>query len=321
MRILVTGALGYMGQHLCWTLCEDQNVELHGSYRTKRFHASDKRCQLHQLDLDDAGATTKLIQHLQPHQIYHLAGNIHAGRTTGSDVRTSWNDNLIGTLNLFDACVTAKLSPHIVLASTGAIYGESIDGQPVSETSVLRPLNTYAASKAASDLAGYQYWKTHRMPVVRARLFNYLGPGQDENTALSRFAYHLARLERIDASPAILHVGNLDAERDFTDIADLVRALMLLMELGEPGEAYNVACGVSHPMRWYLDELIKQVRIPIEVRIDPTLIRTAEAQRLQVDISKLQALTGWKPTVPLHQTLAAMMETCRATVAKEGSTR
>jgi len=309
-----------VGQHLCWTLCEDQGVELHGTYRSNRFHASDKRCQLHQLDLNDAGATARFIQDLQPQQICHLAGNIHAGRTTGTDVRASWNDNLLGTLNLFDACIGTNLVPRIVLASTGAIYGESIDGKAITETTELRPLNAYAASKAAADLAGHQYWKANRLPIVRARLFNYLGAGQDESTALSRFAYQLARLERNNASPAILNVGNLDAERDFIDIADLVRALMLLMERGAPGEAYNVASGVSHPMRWYLDELIKQVRIPVEVRTDPTLIRTAEAQRLQVDISKLEALTGWKPTVSMHQTLEAMMITCREVVAIEGRT-
>ncbi|HQR09265.1 MAG TPA: GDP-mannose 4,6-dehydratase [Gemmatales bacterium] len=317
VRILVTGAHGYVGQHVCWTLCEDLSVELHGTYRTKRL-AVDKRCQLHQLDLTNAAAIAKLIAKLQPDQIYHLAGNIHAGRATGKEARASWNDNLQGTLNLCDACVEAKLRPRIVLASTGAIYGESTDGQAITESTELRPLNAYAASKAAADLAGHQYWKTHGLPVVRARLFNYLGAGQDESTALSRFAYQLARLERSNFSPAILNVGNLDAERDFIDIADLVRALMLLMERGEPGEGYNIASGVSHPMRWYLDELIKQVRIPIEVRTDPTLIRTAEAQRLQVDISKLQALTGWKPTVPLHQTLTAMMITCREVVAIQG---
>src|SRR4029077_18258672 len=166
------------------------------------------------------------------------------------------------------------------------------------------------------DMFSSKCWVEDGLPIIRARLFNYLGPGQDEQTALSRFAHELARLERPKASPPILNVGNLDAERDFTDIADLIRALMLLMEQGVPGEAYNVASGISHPMRWYLDELVKQVHVSVEVRTDPTLLRTAEAQRLQVDISKLQTRTGWKPTVPLHQTLAAMLETCRATVAK-----
>lgn len=317
VRILVTGALGYVGQHLCWTLVEDRRVELHGTYRTRPIHASDKRCQLHQLDLNDASATSKLISKLQPHQVYHLAGNIHAGRTTGSDARTSWNDNLLATLNLFDACIQAQLTPRIVLAGTGAVYGESTDGQPITETTELRPLNAYAASKAAADLAGYQYWKTHQIPIIRARLFNYLGPGQDESTALSRFAYQLARLERAKAQPAQLHVGNLNAERDFTDIADLVGALILLMERAQPGEDYNIASGISQPMKWYLNELIKQIPIPIEVNTDPTLLRSAEAQRLQVDISKIQTHTGWKPTIPLHQTLSSMMITCRDVVAIE----
>lgn len=318
VRILVTGALGCVGQYLCWALVEDQGVELHGTYRTKHIHAADKRCRLHQLDLTDAAATAKLIHKLQPQQIYHLAGNIHAGRTTSSDARTSWNDNLLATLNLFDACVAAKLTPRIVQASTGAIYGESTDGKPITESTELRPLNAYAASKAAADLAGHQYWKTHQLPVIRARLFNYLSPGQDESTAISRFGCQLARLERANAQPAILQVGNLDAERDFTDIADLVRALILLMKQGEPGEAYNVARGISHPMSWYLNELIHLVRIPIEVQTDLALFRPAEAQKLRVDISKLQSQTGWKPASDLKELMAMMMIVCRDVVADEG---
>jgi GDP-4-dehydro-6-deoxy-D-mannose reductase len=315
VRILVTGALGYMGQYLCRVLCEIQGVELHGTYRTARQHSLSQRMTLHHLDLSDQLSTIDLINRVQPEQIYHLAGNIQAGRGIDTLDAAADRDNLEATLNLYRACLRLKKLPKIVFASTGAVYGQSTDA--MTETLTLEPLNAYAASKAAADMLGSTYWEKNGLPIINARLFNYLGPGQDEQTALSRFAHELARLERSNASPAILNVGNLDAERDFTDIADLVSALMLLMERGEPGEAYNVASGVSHPMRWYLDELIKQVRIPVVVRTDPTLVRTAEAQRLLVDISKLQALTGWKPTVPLHQTLAAMMETCRATVAKE----
>ncbi|MFT3879725.1 MAG: GDP-mannose 4,6-dehydratase [Gemmatales bacterium] len=308
-----------MGQYLCRTLSEDHGNELHGTYRTARPHSLSQSVTLHQIDLCDQLPTIDLINRVQPEQIYHLAGNIQAGRGTDLHDPVAARDNFSATLFLYMACLRLKKLPKIVLASTGAVYGQPAG--IMTETLPLKPLNAYAHSKAGADMLSSKCWVEDGLPVVRTRLFNYLGPGQDEQTALSRFAHELARLERSNASPAILNVGNLDAERDFTDIDDLVRALRLLMKLGEPGEAYNVASGVSRPMRWYLDELIKQVRIPIEVRTDPTLIRTAEAQRLQVDISKLQTLTGWKPTLPLHQTLAAMMETCRATVAKEGKTR
>jgi GDP-4-dehydro-6-deoxy-D-mannose reductase len=318
VRILVTGALGYVGRHLSQVLLLRNDIELHGTYRTTKHHSLSPRMTLHHIDLCGQLPTTDLINGLQPEKIYHLAGNIQASRGIDRRDPAAERDNFGATLNLYRACLRLTKLPKIVFTSTGAVYGQSAG--IITETLTLKPLNAYAASKATADMFSSKCWVEDGLPVVRARLFNYLGPGQDEQTALSRFAHELARLERRKASPAILNVGNLDAERDFTDIADLVRALMLLMEQGEPGEAYNVASGISHPMRWYLDELIKQVRLPVEVRTDPTLLRTAEAQRLQVDISKLQGQTGWKPTIPLHQTLAAMMETCRATVAKEGRT-
>ncbi len=288
-------------------------MELHGTYRTVRHHSLSQRMTLHHIDLCGQLPTTDLINRVQPEHIYHLAGNIQASRGIDRRDPAAERDNFGATLNLYRACLRLTKLPKIVFASTGAVYGQSAG--IMTETLTLNPLNAYAASKAVADMFSSKCWVEDGLPVIRARLFNYLGPGQDEQTALSRFAHELARLERSNASPAILNVGNLDAERDFTDIADLVRALMLLMERGEPGEAYNVASGISHPMKRYLNELIKQIPIPIEVNTDPTLLRSAEAQRLQVDISKLQAHTEWKPMIPLQQTLSSMMITCRDVVA------
>lgn len=310
VRILVTGALGYVGQHLCRALSLHQNIELHGTYRLKRSSSLPASVHLHPLDLTNTQATNALLQELQPHQVYHLAGNIRAGRTRQTDSHAAWQDNLHATLHLYDACATISPLPCIVFVSTGAIYGEA--NGIITEATPLQPLSPYAASKAAADLASYQYWRTHHLPIVRARLFNYLGPGQDEETALARFAKELVAMERLNQPPAVLTVGNLQAERDFTDIADVVRALCLLMEQGAPGEAYNIATGVSHPMKWYLDRLIELVTMPVEVVMDQTMQRRAEAVHLQVDVSKIKQATGWVPGVTVGESLMSLLQSFRS---------
>lgn len=321
MRILITGAGGYVGRHLLQTLLLSPARELHGTYRTIPSYSLPAGCTWHQVDLNSLLACHELIKSVQPEQIYHLAGNIRAGRASDADAKAAWHDNLQATINLYESCIRDGVFPRIVFVSTGAIYGDTSGNAPLTEDSPLHPVTHYAKSKAEADRLSGTYWTKSQLPVIRARLFNYLGPGQDEQTALSRFGYDLARLELKQANPAVLHVGNLQAERDFTDITDVVRALTLLMQHGQPGEAYNVASGISYPMRWYVKEMIKMVSIPIEVRSDRQLFRHAETQRLQVDISKLQWCTGWRTTVKIQDSLRTLLDSCRATVASEVQSR
>lgn len=294
VRILVTGATGCLGRHLCQALQQRPSSEILAASRSI-------------LNLRDFEQTQCVVQQFQPQQIYHLAGNIHAGRGSNTSHRDAWEDNLTGTLNLLDACLTLSEKPRVLFASTGAIYGETA-GKLITETTPLQPLNSYAASKAAADLAVFQYWASFGLPTVRARLFNYVAADQDDSTALSRFTRQLQELKQqpVTATVSVLKTGSLDAERDFLDVADMVEAMMLLMEHGQPGEAYNVASGTSQPMRWYLDRLIALSGMQVKVESTPDPLRR-EAQRLQVDVSKLQMLTGWKVQVKIEESLGGLL--------------
>ena len=309
VRILITGALGYLGQQLCWPLLERPEFDLHGTFRTMRPHHHWSRLALQQVDLSDEQAACRLIEHVKPAQVYHLAGNVRAGRKDHGDADAAYRDNLQATQNLYNACLRLSTKPRIVHAGSGAIYGQ-VDGV-ISEASPLAPLNPYGDSKAAADALGQQFFAMHQLPVIRARIFNFLGLGQTDETAIGRFVNGLLALERERPRPAVFRVGNLQAERDFLHVSDVVSALVLLMEKGVPGEAYNVASGTSHPMQWYLDRLLEHFPIPVAVEYDEKLGGRPEAVRLRVDISKLQGHTGWKPAVGLEQALASMMDFCR----------
>jgi GDP-4-dehydro-6-deoxy-D-mannose reductase len=306
LRVLITGVTGFAGRFLADYLRSQQGTELHGITRSS---IEIPHVQLHQADLLDPDALRSILWLVQPVQIYHLAAYTDAGGSF-RDARRVWDANLTATLNLYDACLS-ELShrPRILYVSSGAVYGEAED-QPITERTPLRPNSPYAASKAAADLASFQYWVADRLAILRVRPFNQVGPGQSTNFALARFAQQLVRIERGEAEP-VLRVGNLGAERDFTDVRDMIQAFALLMASGEPGEVYNAASGTSHTMQRYLDHLLAHLKLPVTLETDPKLLRPVEAQRLQVDISKLRLATDWSPSISLDQSLLDLFSATR----------
>ncbi len=303
-RILITGARGYLGQHLFQHLASSPQNDVHGTYRS----ASQPLPNHHQLDLTDAAATSALLQQLQPDQIYHTAGNL-GGRHGVVDATTIWNDNLHATLHLYEASLKLKTMPRILFVSSGSIYGQH--NGLINESTPLQPGSIYAASKAAADLASYTYWRSLGLPIIRARLFNYVGALLPETTALGSFAHRIVRLEQLNQTPAILEVGNLTAERDYLPIHDVISAFTLLMEKGTPGEAYNLASGISHPMQWYLDQLLIHARLPITIQQDVSRMRLSETVKLQVDISKLSSETGFQPREKVEGMLPLLLDSYR----------
>jgi GDP-4-dehydro-6-deoxy-D-mannose reductase len=297
--ILVTGASGYLGSHLLDHL-RRQPVTLHATYRTQ--HPEMAGTTWHLVDLRQPVSTTELVQLVQPSQIYHLAGNIRAGRTH-ADSLSAWQDNLHATLHLYEACLKLSFKPRIVFVSSGAIYGQQLG--LITEETLLAPLSPYAASKAAADLVSYQYATSQSLPIIRARLFNYLGPGLGSETALGRFTHELVRLERLGSQPAVLETGSLDAERDYLHIRDVVSGLTFLMDGGNAGEAYHLASGNSLTMRWSLEQLLSHIRIPVTIRqLDQ---QRAEAMTLQVSSTKLRSL-GWNSTITIENGLREMID-------------
>ncbi|HMO35487.1 MAG TPA: NAD(P)-dependent oxidoreductase, partial [Gemmatales bacterium] len=244
------------------------------------------------------------IQHLKPAQIYHIAGNI-GGRHTTHDPQQIWADNLHATLNLYEACLQASCRPRILYLSSGAVYGEQ-PGELV-ETLPLLPKSIYAASKAAADLASYTYFIQKGLPILRVRLFNYLGPDLPASTALGRFIHELSRFHAEDTSNLELTVGNLSSERDYLDINDAITALTQLMEQGQPGEAYNLARGISKPMSWYLQQLTSMCAKSVRILEDPHQLRHHDTFRLQVNIDKLSHTCSWKPAISIEESLKNCM--------------
>lgn len=318
MKVLITGITGFAGSHLAdFILAEHPDVQVYGMirWRSRReniSHLQDK-VELVEADLKDAVSMKKCLDQVRPDRIFHLAAQ--------SFVPTSWtcpsetfSINSIGQINLFEAALSLRLKPLIQIAGSSEEYGlVHEDEVPMKETNPLRPLSPYAVSKVAQDLLAYQYHQSYGLPVVRTRGFNHTGPRRGEVFICSNFAHQIAEIESGKRKP-VIHVGNLEAQRDFTDVRDMVRAYWLSLEKGKPGDVYNIGSGTAYKIKDILDMLLSMTDSRVEVKVDPSRLRPSDVPILLADSSKFRRVTGWEPQFRFSQSLEDLLNHWRERV-------
>lgn len=312
MRILVTGASGFVGKHLTKQLKQTlPHAEIHGTTLIPEPDVEEVR--YHPLDLCQSLQVDTLLRELQPEQIYHLAGQASIDLSF-KDPWGTFEANVQGTLHLLNACRHLAYAPRILVITSAEIYGKiRPQDLPLTEETPLRPANPYSVSKVSQDLLAQQFFFTYDLPIVRARPFNHLGAGQSEHFVATAFAMQIARIEAGLQSP-IIRVGNLNSSRDFTNVRDIVRAYTLLMQQGEVGQAYNIASGKTHTIQALLDTLLSFCAKKIDVQVDPSRLRPSDVPIISVNCERLHATTGWQPQISFEDTLREVLEDCRQRV-------
>lgn len=318
MKILVTGIAGFAGSHLAAYLTEQPDLCIHGIIHrhAERIQHLHPLLTLHQADLRDGERVDEIIRLVQPDQLIHLAA--------WSDVGGSWRQpwvvyeaNIHSQLNLLESVRHHSPACRVLVTTSNEVYGlVRAEDLPIHEAMPLRPNSPYGVSKATQDLMAQQYWFSYGMPVVRARSFNHIGPGQSDTFVASAFARQIAEIETGRRDP-VLKVGNLAAERDFTDVRDMATAYWALLESGQAGEAYNVGSGQSRSIRWILDTLLSFSRAAITVEPDPDRLRPSDVLRSVCDNRKLVAATDWQPQRDLRQTLNDILNDWRTQIAAQ----
>lgn len=312
MKVLITGITGFAGSHLAeYILREKSDTEIYGIIRWRsrmdNINHIRRYLKLVEADLRDFSSVVSILECIKPDYIFHLAAQ--------SFVPTSWlapsetiTTNIIGQLNIFEAIRHLKLDPKIHLACSSEEYGLVYpDELPIKETNPLRPLSPYAVSKVGQDLLGYQYFKSYGMRIIRTRGFNHTGPRRGEVFVTSNFAKQIAEIELKRREP-IIFVGNLEAQRDFTDVRDMVRGYWLSLEKGQPGEVYNISSGKAYSIHQILYNLLEYTDIKVEIKVDPNRLRPSDVPILIGDNSKFVNATGWQPTIPFSQTLQDLLD-------------
>ena len=293
MRAFVTGAGGFVGGHLVRALRERGDFVMATS-----LHAGPG---IGALDVRDSEAGHALLDQARPDVIFHLAGQASVRMAIDRPFET-YELNVMGTAGILEAIRRHGEPVRLILASSAEVYGVGREEEmPLRESIVPRPGSDYGAAKVGAEAAVLAAWRTRKIPTIVARTFNQLGPGQSGNFMLPSWALQLARIAR-GAEPKLL-VGDVDVLRDLIDVRDAVQAYIALAELGKPGEIYNVARGTGVVLRAILDELIACSGCAVTVEHDVARDRPTDAPVLVADVSKLETATGWRPIIPLAQSV------------------
>lgn len=297
MRVLVTGAAGFFGRHLCRHLAAAGDTVvgtcLHGE-------AVPEGSELHELDVRDGAAVHALVARLRPDAVIHLAALSHVGDSWRRP-DAYFQANVLGAEQVFRAAAGARL----LFVSSAEVYGLVPDElQPIREDQPVAPRSPYALTKAAAERLAAA------AGAVTARCFNLLGPGQATTFALPSFAAQLAAIERGEREP-VLRVGNLAARRDFVHVADAAAALRLLLERGAAATTYNVARGEAHSIGELLDRLRTLSGLAVRLEPDAALMRPVDTPLLCGRAERL-SLLGWSPRLPLDTALAELWAEARA---------
>jgi len=290
MRALVTGGHGFVGRWLV------DHLEARGD---------EVAATGEEVDVTDAGAVRDFVAELTPDAVFHLAGQAHVGRSWDAPSRT-FSVNALGTLHVLDAARRLAPMPRVLVVSSAEVYGTvKSEELPLREDSPLRPVSPYAASKMSAEVVAQQAARGHGLPVVIARPFNHIGPGQAPTFVVPALAKRIVDAQRDGATK--IEMGNPEPRRDFTDVRDVVRAYALLVDHGDPGEVYNVATGQDVRIGDVADLLVAAAGGGIEVVTNAVEARPVDVPVLRGDPSKLRAATGWAPQVPIEQTLADVL--------------
>jgi len=307
MKAFITGVTGFVGGHLAEFLA-GQGIDVWGAFRSEDSPLSQPaNWKPVQLDMMDEDALAANLDRIRPDMIFHLAGQ--------SSVRVSWerkvetfDANVMLAIRLLEAVRKSKAKDATVLTiGSSEEYGRAKpEDMPLSEDAPLRPINPYGISKAAVGQLAVMYAQTYGMRVIHVRPFNHIGPGQRPGFVTSDFAKQISEIEA-GLRPPVMEVGNLDAERDFLDVRDIVRAYYLIAVKGKSGDVYNVCSSVPVKIQSILDIFLSESKTTIEVIQSEKLFRPVDFPRYIGSNRKITAEMGWKPTIPLSDSLADVL--------------
>lgn len=291
--VLVTGADGFTGRHLCAALAAAGH-EVHGLVRDGADTAVPGAAALHAANLMDPEGVRRVVTAVRPARVAHLAAIAFVAH---GDVDAMYRVNLLGTRYLLAALAALDNTPSAVLvASSANVYGNATGGV-IDETCPPAPANDYAVSKLAME-AMVALWR-ERLPLALVRPFNYIGRGQSTDFVIAKIADHVRRRAQL------LELGNLDVERDFSDVRMVVDAYLRLLALpSPPAGPLNVCSGHGTSLREVIDLLAELGGHRPEVRVNPALVRASEVRRLVGSPAALEGVIGTLLRMPLRETLA-----------------
>jgi GDP-4-dehydro-6-deoxy-D-mannose reductase len=313
----VTGSRGFVGPYLVEEL-RRRGVEVVGIDRPERTAVRPDEPATLGVDLRRVEAVSRALAETRPDAVFHLAARSSAAESF-SDPLGTLRENVDAAGGLLEAARQRDHPPLLLLVGSCEEYGPIRDPEalPVREEQPLHPASPYAVSKATQTLLGLQYHQAWKLPVICTRSFTHTGPGQSERFVFSSFARQIAEQERTAPSGrGVLEVGNLEAVRDVSDVRDVVRAYVELVERGRPGRIYNVCSGRGLRISEGLAALRRLSTLEVDVHTDPGRLRPTDVPVFVGHVGRLQETLGWVPDTPIERTLGDLLQYWRDRVGR-----
>lgn len=303
MKVLVTGAAGFVGRHMLKELGEN------GHDAIAVVHESEpdiENFETIHVDLNDYEAVRKKIDYKKIGSVIHLAGLAAVGPSFNEPMKYIATNIGIET-NLFEAALLQKQLIRFLITSSGAVYSPN-QPMPLTEDAKIIASSPYVVSKIGQEQMAV-YYGSRGFECIIARPFNHIGPGQREGFLIPDLAKQVIAIENGGANE--IAVGNLDAKRDYTDVRDIVRCYRLLIEKGNTSSTYNICSGKSLSGKEILKLILNQSEARPRVVEDTARMRPSDAPEIYGDASKIAKDTGWQPSIPIEQTIKDVLKEWR----------
>lgn len=305
MRVLVTGSHGFAGRHLRAALRE-AGATVIGTGRSAAAAGPGETYVA--ADLTDAAAIRGVVQEASAERVFHLAAGTGQGGVEAA--QGAIDTNVIGTRNLCAALAETGRLTRLIHVGSSAQYGAVPDHcDPVDEDAPQLPLGVYGASKVASEAIALSHQGMGGLEVVAVRPFNHTGPGEPPHLVVAAFAQQVAGIEA--GQEPVIHVGNVAAIRDLTDVRDLVLGYLAAAERGTPGRVYNLCSGRGTRVEEVLGMLLDKSEATIEVRADPDRTRPVELMRQVGNPARAESELGWTARIDLSSSVDAVLREWR----------
>lgn len=311
MRVLITGAAGFVGGHAITEFRRAGHMVV-ATVMPGQSPKLDGVDAIEAVELGDIAGLEAIVKKHQPDACLHLAGMAFVP-TAWEHPQEAFRVNVIGTINLLEAFRRHQPKVRFLTVTSAQLYGHAERSHAITEDDPPVADSIYAVSKWASDNCTRLYASRYGMHTMTARPCNHIGPGQSESFAVSSFARQMIEISLGRREP-VMQVGNLESEREFTDVRDIVRAYRLIIEKGQSGQAYNISSGRLFKIQTVFDHLAKIVGVQPAVMIDEKLYRRTDTQP-KISTGRLARDTGWETIVPLDQTLRDIVDDFRRRIS------
>lgn len=308
-KVLIIGINGFVGTHL-YNELEKNGYECYGTYLNNNDFCNNCT-NIYNLDILNKKNVLQVLNEIRPQYIINLAA-ISSVKLSWSIPQKTFEVNVNGTINILDAIRELDLKARVLLIGSSEQYGKIDYSNAVNENSELNALNPYGISKTTQEKIAKLYVDAYGMDIMMVRAFNHIGPGQDKGFVVSDFASQLIEIEKGNIEP-VIKVGNLSAERDFTDVRDVVRAYRYILEKGIKGQVYNVGSNRTIKIQKILDILIKECKVEVKVEIDNCKLRPIDTPKIECNNTKLKKDTGWDLQYSINESLIDILEYWRNT--------